>query len=75
MTPEEIIARLQNAYDNMGTGTRDDLKNAIDIINMMRDDRDEWKQIADDLYKAACGHERPMRALNAYTKALRDRLD
>lgn len=52
-----------------------DLHKAADEIERLTADRDEWKQIADDLYKAACGHERPTHALNAYSKALRDRLD
>lgn len=65
MTSEEIVARLRSAYDNMGTGTRDDLKDAADEI-------EKWRKIADDLYKAACGHERPMLAINAYNSAVRD---
>lgn len=52
MTPEEIVARLQSAYDNMGTGTRDDLKEAINVINQLQANlcmAEKWR----DNYKLA----------------------
>ena len=63
-TNVDIVTRLREAYDNMGTGTRDDLKDAADEI-------EKWRRIAEGLYKAACGHERPMPAVNAYMKEMR----
>lgn len=36
-TNPDIAARLLEAYDNMGTATRDDLKEAADTISLLRD--------------------------------------
>ncbi len=33
----DIVTRLTTAYDNMGTATRDDLKEAADVIKTLRD--------------------------------------
>lgn len=35
-TNPDIAARLLEAYDNMGTATREDLKEAADTINNLR---------------------------------------
>jgi hypothetical protein len=64
----DIVTRLMTAYDNMGTATRDDLKEAADAINDFREKAISGNSVVIALVRAlaeATGEE-PQAIFNRY---------